>query len=534
MFLAFRCFSVHTPAMGDRVRVVHDDEGRLVAITSPPPDDPDRGRRVAALLDGLHHPGVVELLGLVDHPDGPELHTRWVGSRSLADIGRPLTPERAAGLVLAVAATVADLHRLGVVHGAVEPSHVLLDPFGRPVLCGFGAARRLGDGPPMSDRPRPSTDVAGLGQLLRTLLTAIDPSSTPDRRPRTRRPRHEASQRRALLAVARQATIADPTCRPGVRAFIDGVRAAAPTAALGRPTESTDDERPDASPGRLAHEPGVEDDPTGRRRDGTTGPGPSKVPDPLVILLEETETAPPDRPAVTRVHIDAPRASTPGLDAGPGPGGTPTDPLWREMAKLRPGDDDDRPRGLPLGAIGTVLAIAGLSVSTFLGLSAWWSTPSPAISTAVDAEPRPATTTPTTTSRPTTAAAPNAPPPPPSTTAPPTPTTTPPPTGPVPPAPVVEHNAQRFQVGIAGDLALVGDWSCRGEALPALYRPSTGSVFVFPAWPEPGREADAVASSTVADGVAVTVGPLDADGCPSLVVTRADDSTVTLTRQAWS
>ncbi len=217
--------------MGHRVRVVHDSEGRLVAVKAPPADDPERTGREAQILRDLRHPGVVEVVD--PHDDGRELHTRWVGARTAADLPRPLEPDRAAGLVLAVAATVSDLHQAGIVHGNLDPTHVLLDPFGRPVLCGFGDAERL-DGP---HGPRPSTDVAGLGALLATLLTDDDESAdhrhpTAPRSWRRRPGRRRVAESRALLGIAEHATATDPLARPGLRAFIDALHAAAPDAAL--------------------------------------------------------------------------------------------------------------------------------------------------------------------------------------------------------------------------------------------------------------------------------------------------------------
>ena len=128
---------------------------------------------------------------------------------------------------------MSDLHQAGIVHGNLDPTHVLLDPYGRPVLCGFGDADHL-DGP---HGPRASTDVAGLGGLLASLLTdddeaASDHQATTPRSWRRRPGRRRAGESRALLAIAEHATATDPLARPGLRAFIDALRRAAPDAAL--------------------------------------------------------------------------------------------------------------------------------------------------------------------------------------------------------------------------------------------------------------------------------------------------------------
>jgi hypothetical protein len=45
----------------------------------------------------------------------------------------------------------------------------------------------------------------------------------------------------------------------------------------------------------------------------------------------------------------------------------------------------------------------------------------------------------------------------------------------------------RFQLGVAGDVLLVGDWDGDGRASPALYRPPTGEVFEFDRWASTDR-----------------------------------------------
>ena len=149
----------------------------------------ERIRAEAELLTAAHHPGVVELVGLEGSTDRPVLVTVLVDGPTLA-APMPLTVEEVAGVVGAVAATLADLHELGIVHGAVVPEHVLLGPDGRPVLCGFGSAGRVGE----DDELHPSTDVAALGRLLRRLATG------PDARP--------------LRRMAEAATADDPAARP--------------------------------------------------------------------------------------------------------------------------------------------------------------------------------------------------------------------------------------------------------------------------------------------------------------------------------
>ncbi|MCD9622691.1 hypothetical protein [Rhabdothermincola salaria] len=547
--------------MGDRVRVVHDDGGRLVAAKSPPPDEPDRGRREAAILDGLHHPGVVELVGLVDADGEPEVHTRWVGSRSTADLARPLTPARAAGLVVAVAATVRDLHGLGVVHGGLDPSHVLLDPYGRPVLCGFGDARRLDARDDGRDPVRPSDDVAGLGRLLADLLDADGGGASTTRATeadgrRRRDDRRTRAQRRALLGVAAQATGPDPTCRPGLQAFVDAVRRAVPEAALGRPwgsgptrgadgpDETTEAPAPtstadgavdplirllgDVDRGRLAPADRVDlvADNDHHRDDGSPPQGTRRDPDRREGAdPRPSEPIPGQFGGATRVVIDSPRADDPVH---------PSDRLFGDIARLRP-DDDPARRPLPVGPVAAVGGVAAMSLAAFFGVSAWLGGTSSATAPAPSVADPPAPTTvtsadPARSDAPATdhtEAASRGPQPAPDAS---TTTETTPPEG---EATVVEHGGRRYAVGGPGDVVAVGDWHCTGREVPAVLRPETGALFVFWSWPEPGVPHATEPGTSVAGGVALQAGEPDTAGCTPLVVSDAQGTTTAFGPEAW-
>ncbi len=228
--------------MGERVRVVRHD-GRLLAAKEPGESGARGLRAEAEVLHRVQVPGVVELVGLSDG-DHPTLLTRWVGPRSAADLPLPVSPERAAAITLAVAATVGRLHRAGIVHGDLDPTHVLLDADGRPVLCGFGGAGPIGaperrpatDPGPGGDVParpsrRPADDVAGLGRLLEHLL---GPVGCPEPGGRLGwSSRRAASRRRALRALAARAHAPDPDARPSVTAFAHSIRRLVPDAQLG-------------------------------------------------------------------------------------------------------------------------------------------------------------------------------------------------------------------------------------------------------------------------------------------------------------
>jgi serine/threonine protein kinase len=184
--------------------------------------------REAAMLTAARHPGVVGLLGLSDGPDGLELVTAWVGTRSLANT-RPLAPAEGAGVVGALAATVADLHRHGIVHGAIDASHVLLDDRGRPVLCSFAHAVLINSSATM-DGPRPSDDVAALGELLVDVVGPHDdPEIVPVRRFARRQEHH---LHRSILTVADHARAHDRASRPSAASLAAALADLAPGASL--------------------------------------------------------------------------------------------------------------------------------------------------------------------------------------------------------------------------------------------------------------------------------------------------------------
>jgi hypothetical protein len=213
--------------MSARVRVRHHGDQLAAVKLAVAPGDDLLLVREAAMLTAARHPGVVPLVGLGRTEGHLELLTAWVGTRSLLD-ARPLPPVQAAGVVRALATTVADLHRHGVVHGAIEASHVLLDSQGRPVLCSFGRAAFVGTtevGP-----TRPSDDVAALGELLIDLVgDADDPELVPSRRFGRRREHH---LHRGILTLADHARAHDATTRPSAAALASALADLVPDAAL--------------------------------------------------------------------------------------------------------------------------------------------------------------------------------------------------------------------------------------------------------------------------------------------------------------
>jgi len=95
---------------------------------------------------------------------------------------------------------------------------------------------------------------------------------------------------------------------------------------------------------------------------------------------------------------------------------------------------------------------------------------------------------------------------------------------------VVEAAGQRWALGEPGDTVAVGDWDCDGLATPAVYRPSSGQVFVFSRWATPEEALAVRPAALVAGGrEIVRTSPERADSpCDGLSVMLPDGSQQTV------
>lgn len=205
------------------------DSGPVVVRRATGPDAL-RLRALGERLTEAAHPGVVEVVssGPVEQ-DGWELRLAH-GGRPVGVVGT-LRPPQVAAVAAAVAATLADLHAAGIVHGRIDASHVLIGTDGRPLLCGFADPSELA--------AEPADDVAALGELIVSLLgddEAADP--VPDRRWH-RRP-SSSWERRSLLVLADQASAETPSRRPSARRLAASLSEAFPSAADAPGGEATD------------------------------------------------------------------------------------------------------------------------------------------------------------------------------------------------------------------------------------------------------------------------------------------------------
>jgi serine/threonine protein kinase len=147
------------------VDVIDDPLGNRV--TKCATTDAERTRLVseARALRALAHPGVVRLIEVVGDPPAALVLERVTGGPLGRMRGTPI--REVARLAAALATTVADMHDVGWIHGAIRLEHVLLDGRDQPVLCGFGSAAPVGKGD-----VRLSQDLDDLARLILALLPA--------------------------------------------------------------------------------------------------------------------------------------------------------------------------------------------------------------------------------------------------------------------------------------------------------------------------------------------------------------------------
>lgn len=93
----------------------------------------------------LRHPGIVQVLDVVDDEDPPYLVMELIRGSSLLDLVAehgPMKPSSAIDLMLQLCDAIAYAHGQGVVHRDLNPRNCLLDPTGRVKVVDFGIAVR--------------------------------------------------------------------------------------------------------------------------------------------------------------------------------------------------------------------------------------------------------------------------------------------------------------------------------------------------------------------------------------------------------
>jgi eukaryotic-like serine/threonine-protein kinase len=107
-----------------------------------------RVSREARAAARLSHPGVVTVYDIAQDGGRDYIVMELVAAPTLDDLVRrdgPLPPERAAGLGLALLATLEAAHRAGIVHRDLKPKNVMVREDGTTKLTDFGIASVQGD-----------------------------------------------------------------------------------------------------------------------------------------------------------------------------------------------------------------------------------------------------------------------------------------------------------------------------------------------------------------------------------------------------
>lgn len=161
------------------------------------PDYLDRFRNEGRAVASLNHPNIVTAHAIGEHNRLHFLEMEFVAGRSLQHVinDHHLTPLRATSLAVAIAAGLAEAHRIDLIHRDLKPDNVLLTHRGIPKIGDFGLAKRVTAGEaaqtlagtphfmaPELFHGEPATkasDVYALGVVYFQMLTGRLPFSRP-------------------------------------------------------------------------------------------------------------------------------------------------------------------------------------------------------------------------------------------------------------------------------------------------------------------------------------------------------------------
>lgn len=516
-------------SVGRRTSTVVAPDGMAVVRHEAEPGAPAESiRREAELLALARGPGVVDLVGAGDLPDGGAwLATRYIAGGTLGDVVHGHGEAGAIAALASVASTLADLHERAIVHGRCTADHVVGGP-SEATLCGFsGASAAIADG-----RVDPSLDTDAFVALVTTTVASDEEPSRRARRavaglasaPNATNLRAVATELRALsrdagwvggstaptersTVTGRSASLRSPAGSGAARPGPEGAETSTERLVMPRErTRSGTKTCPTASPrvrravvglglagclaligGLLVRHGG--EGPTDTTRGEASAPEVSAdelgepAPDPV-----STTVGPPPREPDTTVVV--PPAVEPTPVTGPPPATEPPPTIVASPAPEPPPTTVASPtsqrRSAPTSVVPPGPQVDPTASSPPL-------TPSPVWSAPVES-----------------AGAPNAPPAPGPAVA----------TGDAAPA-VVEHGGARYQVGGPGDIVVLGDWDCAGDQTPSVVRPADGSVWVFRGWATAGEVVEAQALGYAPTPVSATAAA-EPGGCDTLAITSAD------------
>lgn len=181
-----------------------------------------RLEREGEILAQLDHPNIIDILDSVQRSPRFWLVLEAIEGWSLAEVletrrrggAPPLEVQGAVGFGLQIARALAHCHESGIVHGAVQPKHLLISKLGSAKLTGFSVATRVQssdednavDAEPgdfdlaylspeqvLGQRAEARSDLFSLGVVLYELLTGAHPFRASNERELGQNIRHAAA-----------------------------------------------------------------------------------------------------------------------------------------------------------------------------------------------------------------------------------------------------------------------------------------------------------------------------------------------------